>query len=80
MVTREVSCRHEIDSFKIEVICHIMGNSKLGKTLQLVTISYSKAIDLFCVLLFSKQAQLIVRLVQTKATTINFFLLVNSSL
>ena len=38
MVTREVSCRHEIDSFKIEVICHIMGNSKLGKTLQLVTI------------------------------------------
>ena len=56
MVTREVNCRHKIDSFNIEVICHIMGNSKLGKTLQLVAISYAKAIVLVCVLLFSKQA------------------------
>ena len=31
MVTREVNSRNKIHSFKIKVICHIIGNSKLGK-------------------------------------------------
>ena len=44
MVTREVNSRNKTQSFKIKVTCHIIGNSKLGKTLQLITISCLKAI------------------------------------
>ena len=43
----------------------------------MVTTSYSKAIFvLFCFFLFCKQAQLIVRLMQTKAITMEIFLIV----
>ena len=43
----------------------------------MVTTSYSKAIFvLFCFFLFCKQAQLIVRLMQTKAITMKIFLIV----
>ena len=57
MVTREVNSRNKTQSFKIKVTCHNIGNSKLGKTLQLITISCLKAIFvLLCVFLFSKQA------------------------
>ena len=33
MVTREVNSRNKTQSFKIKVTCHIIENSKLGKTL-----------------------------------------------
>ena len=43
----------------------------------MVTTSYPKAIFvLFCFFLFCKQAQLIVRLMQTKAITMKIFLIV----
>ena len=43
----------------------------------MITTSYSKAIFvLFCFFLFCKQAQLIVRLMQTKAITMKIFLIV----
>ena len=57
MVTREVNSRNKTQSFKIKVTCHNIGNSKLGKMLQLIAISCLKAIFvLLCVFLFSKQA------------------------
>ena len=50
MVTREVSCRSKIHSFKIKVICHIIGNGNSvgnSETQKLITLNYSKAIFVF---------------------------------